>query len=65
MTTSDLRLLTIRSLRDSWTEMVENKKTIYHAFERAGFSLKTDGSEDSQKMKFQGQDVGIPEGLVI
>ena len=45
--------------------MVENKKTIVRAFERAGLSLKTDGSEDNQKMKFQGQDVGIPEGLIV
>ena len=27
--------------------LLENKKTIYRAFERIGISLKTDGSEDS------------------
>ena len=26
--------------------------------------LKTDGSEDGEKMHFQGQPVGVPEGLV-
>ncbi len=45
--------------------LLENKKTIYRAFERIGISLKTDGSEDSEKMKFQGQDVGVPEGLIL
>ena len=39
--------------------LLENKKTIYRAFERTGISLKTDGSDDSEKMKFQGQDVGV------
>ena len=56
--------MVIRALKDSWTEVVENKKTIYRAFEKTGISLKTDASEDSEKMKFQGQPAGIPEGLV-
>ena len=43
--------------------MVANKKTIYRAFEWTGLSLKSDGSEDGQKTKFQVQDVGILEGL--
>ena len=51
-------------MRYTWTEVVENKKTIYCAFEKMGISLKTDGSEDGEKMHFQGQPVGVPEGLV-
>ena len=51
-------------MRDAWTEVVENKKTIYRTFEKTGISLKTDGSEDGEKMYFQGQPVGVPEGLV-
>ena len=31
--------------------MVENKKTMYRAFERTDFSLKIDGSGDTQKIK--------------
>ena len=31
---------------------------------RLYISLKTDGSEDGEKMHFQGQPVGVPEGLV-
>ena len=27
--------------------------------------LKVDGSEDAEKMKFQGQEIGIPPGLDI
>ena len=64
MTTSELRLMIVKALRDAWTEVVENKKTIYRAFEKTGISLKTDGSEDGEKMHFQGQPVGVPEGLV-
>ena len=64
MTTSELRLMIVKALRDAWTEVVENKKTIYRAFEKTGISLKTDGSEDGEKMHFQGQPVSVPEGLV-
>ena len=35
------------------------------AFEKTGISLKTDGSEDNEKMEFQGQDKGIPGGLKV
>ena len=64
MTTSELRLMIVKALRHAWTEVVENKKTIYRAFEKTGISLKTDGSEDGEKMHFQGQPVGVPDGLV-
>ena len=30
-----------------------------------GLSLKVDGSEDAEKPKFQGQEIGIPPGLEI
>ena len=48
------------------SELLVSKKliTIYRAFEKTGISLKTDGSEDGEKMHFQGQPVGVPEGLV-
>ena len=35
------------------------------AFEKTGISLKTDGSEENEKMEFQGQDKGILGGLKI
>ena len=34
-------------------------------FEKTEISLKVDGSEDAEKMKFQGQEIGIPPGLEI
>ena len=40
-TTSELRLMIVKALRDAWTEVVENKKTIYRAFEKTRISLKT------------------------
>ena len=35
------------------------------AFEKTGLILKVYGSEDAEKMKFQGQEIGIPTGLDI
>ena len=35
------------------------------AFEKTGIILKVDGSEDAEKMKFQGREIGIPTGLDI
>ena len=40
MTTSELRLMIGKALRDSWTEVVENKNTIYRAFEKNGDSFE-------------------------
>ena len=65
MTTSELRIMTVKALAESWIEMVENPTCMIRAFERTRISLKTDGSEDETKMHFQSQEVGIPEGLEI
>ena len=35
------------------------------AFEKTGIILKVDGSEDAEKMKFQGREIGIPTVLDI
>ena len=35
------------------------------AFEETGISLKVDDSEDAEKMKFQGPEIGIPPGIDI
>ena len=35
------------------------------AFEKTGLSLAVDGSEDATKIKFQGQEVGVPENLTV
>ena len=35
------------------------------AFDKTGISLKVDSSKDAEKMKFQGQEIGIPMGLDI
>ena len=65
MTTSELRLMIVKALRNAWTEVVENKKTIYRVFEKMVISLKTDGSENGEKMHFQGHPVGVPKDLVF
>ena len=53
------------ALKESWIEVVEKRRVMIRAFEKTGISLKTDGSEDQEKMHFQGQAVGIPLGLTI
>ena len=63
MTTSELRIMTIKALADSWIEMVENPTCMIRAFERTEITLKMDASEDETKMHFLSQEVGIPEGL--
>ena len=65
MTTSELRLLTVKSLKEAWVETVQERQVMIRAFEKTGISLKVDGSEDAEKMKFQGQEIGIPTGLDI
>ena len=50
MTTSEFRLMIVKDLRDAWTEVVENKKTIYRAFEKTWISLET---EESEKCTFK------------
>ena len=65
MTTSELRLMTIKALKEAWVETVEQRRVMIRAFEKTGISLKTDGSEDAEKMHFQGQEIGIPSGLII
>ena len=65
MTTSELRLLTVKALKEAWVETVEERRVMIRAFEKTGISLKVDGSEDAEKMKFQGQEIGIPPGLEI
>ena len=46
-------------------ETVQEKRVMIRAVEKTGISLKVDGSEDAEKMHFQGQEIGIPEGLDI
>ena len=64
MTASEIRIMIVKALAESWTEMVENPNCMIRAFDRTGISLKTDG-EDETKMQFQSQKVGIPAGLEI
>ena len=45
--------------------VIVEKKVMIRAFEKTGISLKVYGSEDAEKMKFQGQEIGIPTGLDI
>ena len=54
--------MTAKTLWSAWKEVLQ-QNTIVRSFERTGFSLQIDGSEDATKMKFQGRDVGIPTGL--
>ena len=46
------------------TIIFERRVTI-RAFEKTGISLKIYGSEDAEKMKFQGQEIGILPGLDV
>ena len=55
MTTSELRLLTIKALKEAWVETVEERRVMIRAFEKTGIRLKVDGSDDAEKMKFQGR----------
>ena len=45
--------------------VIVEKKVMIRAFEKTGISLKVDGSEDATKMHFQGQEVGVPDGLEL
>ena len=49
----------------AWVETVQERRVMIRAFEKTGISLKVDGLEDAEKMKFQGQKIGIPTGLDI
>ena len=64
LNTSNLRVMTVKALDIAWREFLK-EKTMRRAFEKTGLSLAVDGSEDAEKMKFQGQEVGIPAGLII
>ena len=57
-----MRIMSAKALGESWKNLLK-ENTIRRSFERTGLSLKVDGSEDSELMKFQGQSKGIPEGL--
>ena len=54
--------MTTKALYSAWKDVLQ-QDTIVRSFEHTGFSLQIDGSEDATKMKFQGQDMGIPSGL--
>ena len=55
--------MTVNALWEAWTEVLK-QQTIVRSFERTGLSLPIDASQDSIKMSFQGQDPGVPPGLV-
>ncbi len=54
--------MTAKALYSAWKDVLQ-QDTIVRSFERTGFSLQIDGSEDAMKMKFQGQDVGFQLAL--
>ena len=45
--------------------MLANPRIIIRAFEKPGLSLHVDGSLDQEKMKIQGLQPGVPEGMVF
>ena len=65
MTTSDMQIMTVKALEEAWKEVIVEKTVMIRAFEKTGITLKVDGSEDATKMHFQGQDVGVPDGLEL
>ena len=65
MTTSELRLYTVRSLKEAWVETIQERRVMIRAFEKTEISLKVDATEDAELMEFQGQEIGIPTRLDI
>ena len=55
-------MMTTKALYSAWKDVLQ-QDTIVRSFEHTGFSLQIDGSGDATRMRFQGQDVGIPSGL--
>jgi len=60
---SKLRILIAQALGAAWKEMLQNPKIIIRSFEKVGLSLPLDGSQDKDKMHFQGCETGIPDGM--
>ena len=60
MTTSQLRIMTMKAFKKAWDNMLEEPNVIIRSFQRTGLSLKPDGSQDSELMAFQGQERGVP-----
>ena len=60
---SKLRILIAQVLGAAWKEMLQNPKIIIRSFEKVGLSLPLDGSQDKDKMHFQGCETGIPDGM--
>ena len=57
--------MTMKAFKKAWDNMLENPNVIIRSFQRTGFSLKPDGSQDNELMAFQGQERGVPPGLEI
>ena len=65
MTSSELRIMNSNALGESWKEMLQQRRCMIRAFQRTCISLNPDGSEDAEKMGFEEQNKGVPEGLNI
>ena len=65
ITSSQLRIMTMKAFKKAWDNMLENPNVIIRSFQRTGLSLQPDGSQDAELMAFQGQERGVPPGLEI
>ena len=65
LTTSQLRIMTVKALEKAWKKMLENPNVMIRAFQRTGMSLQPDVSQDQELMHFQSCSRGIPQGLEI
>ena len=46
-------------------KIIFKRRVTTRAFEKNGISLKVDGPEDAEKIKFQGQEIGILRVLIF
>ena len=65
LTSSELRIMTMKALEKAWLKMLQKPNVIIRSFQRTGLSLNPDGSQDADLMAFQGVERGIPPGLEI
>ena len=53
LTIGELRMMTVKALAKAWEKMLTNPNVMIRAFQRTGTSLRPDGSQDQEIIKFQ------------
>ena len=65
LSVGELRVVIAKALGKTWKQMLTKPKIIKRSFEKVGLSLAVDGSQDNEKMSFQGYPPGLLTGLVV